>query len=196
MDLSSLADQKADLRKHCYACRMALDAMMAEAAAKAVAERVSQTLDDVAGATVSAYWPLPGELDPRPALLSLVQRGAVGAALPRVIGDGQPLDFHAWQPDDPLVEGPFKVMEPAADTPIVSPKILLVPLLAFDQSCRRLGHGKGYYDRTLQGLKANDPATLAVGVAFAVQEVERVPTDHYDQTLDMVITEHRVHRPT
>ena len=173
---------------------MALDATEAEAAAFAVAERVNAALDDVAGATISAYWPLPGELDPRPALQSLVQRGAAGAALPRVVGDGQPLDFHAWQSDDPLVEGRFKVMEPAADTPIASPKILLVPLLAFDQSCRRLGHGKGYYDRTLQRLKVNDPAVRAVGVAFAVQEVERVPTDDHDQTLDMVITERAVHR--
>ena len=86
-------------------------------------------------------------------------------------------------------------MEPAADTPRVSPEILLVPLLAFDSGCRRLGHGKGYYDRTLQGLKVNAPAVRAVGVAFAAQEVERVPTDDYDQTLDMVITERSVYQP-
>ncbi|MDH3659357.1 MAG: 5-formyltetrahydrofolate cyclo-ligase [Alphaproteobacteria bacterium] len=200
MNPSSLADEKADLRKRCYAGRMAIDADEAEAAAKAVGERVGALVDVDDRVVVSAYWPLEGELDPRPALLALLARGAT-AALPRVVGDGRPLDFHAWQPDDRLVEGRFRVMEPTPDAARVSPSVLLVPLLAFDRQCRRLGHGKGYYDRTLQDLKVNDPAVLpepavlAVGVAFAAQEVGRVPTDEFDQTLDMVITEQTVHRP-
>lgn len=194
MDQPSLADEKADLRKRCYARRMAVDAEQAAKAALAVAERVSRLIDIDERAVVSAYWPLPGELDPRPALHALVVRGAAGA-LPRTIGEGQPLDFHAWQPADRLIEGRFKVMEPAPDATIVNPNILLVPLLAFDRCCRRLGHGKGYYDRTLQGLKADDPGVQAIGVAFAAQEVERVPTDEFDQTLDMIVTEKAVHRP-
>ncbi len=188
MNLPSLADEKADLRKRCYERRIRIAEGAAGAAALAVAERVSQLVDIAGGTIVSAYWPLPGELDPRPTLSALVKRGAAGA-LPRVIGDGQPLVFHAWQPGDRLVEGRFKVMEPVPDTAIVSPNILLVPLLAFDRHCHRLGHGKGYYDRTLQRLKVNDPGVRAIGIAFAAQEVERVPTDDFDQTLDMVITE-------
>lgn len=193
MNLPNLADEKADLRKRCYASRMAVDAGDAAAAAQAVAGHVAHSVEVDANTVASAYWPLPGELDPRPALAFLVQRGAAGA-MPRVIGDGQPLEFHAWHPGDQLIEGRFKVMEPAPDTAIVTPRVLLVPLLAFDRHCHRLGHGKGYYDRTLQRLKANDPATLAVGVAFAAQEVERVPTNELDQTLDMVITEKEIHR--
>ena len=73
--------------------------------------------------------------------------------------------------------------------------IVLTPLVAFDARGNRLGMGKGYYDRTLQGLRATDPAVLAIGVAFALQEVERVPTGAYDQTLDMVITEQAVLKP-
>ncbi len=195
MNLPSLADEKADLRKRCYERRIRIVGAEAEAAARSIAERVSTLVDVHDRSVVSAYWPLPGELDPRPALLSLVKCGAAGA-LPRVVGDGKPLDFHAWRPEDRLIEGRFKVMEPAPNTMIVSPNILLVPLLAFDRHCRRLGHGKGYYDRTLQGLKANDPGVRAIGVAFAAQEVERVPTDEFDQTLDMIVTEKKVHRPT
>ncbi|MGI9500271.1 MAG: 5-formyltetrahydrofolate cyclo-ligase, partial [Geminicoccaceae bacterium] len=133
-------------------------------------------------------------LDPRPTLEALVKRGAAGA-LPRVVGSGSPLDFHAWCPGDPLIEGHFKVMEPTPSADIVTPSILLVPLLAFDRACRRIGHGKGYYDRTLQELRDANPDLLAIGVAFAAQEVERVPTDAFDQTLDRVITERKVHRP-
>ena len=194
MNLSSLKDAKAELRKRCYERRLRIGGKEAEAAALAVAERVSEALDIEDGTIVSAYWPLQGELDPRPALRKLSERGAA-PALPRVVGDGHPLDFHAWRPEDPLIEGRFKVMEPDPATPKVAPSVLLVPLLAFDHGCRRLGHGKGYYDRTLQGLKANHPATRAVGVAFAAQKVERVPTDEYDQTLDMVVTERGIVRP-
>jgi 5-formyltetrahydrofolate cyclo-ligase len=194
MNLPSLADQKADLRQRCHARRIAIRDDRGEAAAAAVARRVGELIGIQAGTVVSAYWPLAGELDPRPALLALGRRGAT-LALPRVIGHGQPLAFHAWQPDDCLVEGRFKVMEPSARAPRATPAVLLVPLLAFDRACRRLGHGKGYYDRTLQALKLDDPATLAVGVAFSAQEVERVPTDEFDQTLDMVVTENAVHRP-
>ena len=110
--------------------------------------------------------------------------------------DGKPLAFHAWKPEDRLVEGRFKVMEPAKSAPRIAPTILLVPLLAFDRCCRRLGHGKGYYDRTLQALKADSPGAQAIGVAFAAQEVDLVPTDAFDQTLDTVITENAVYRPT
>jgi len=193
MNLPSLADQKADLRKQCYARRIQINDGDAEAAAGSVAQRVDALVDLAKGAIVSAYWPLPGELDPRPALQFLIKRGAAGA-LPRTIGTDRPLDFHAWQPGDHLIEGRFKVMEPASNTAIVSPSVLLVPLLAFDRHGHRLGHGKGYYDRTIQALKANDPAVLAIGIAFAAQEVEQVPIDEFDQTLDMVITEKTVYQ--
>lgn len=195
MNLPSLADEKADLRKRCYNRRIRIADDEADAAAMAVAGRLGELVDAADQTVVSAYWPLPGELDPRPALLALGRRGAA-LALPRTVGDGKPLVFHAWRPEDRLIEGRFKVMEPAAETPEVTPTLLLVPLLAFDQGCRRLGHGKGYYDRTLQRLRDNNPAVLAIGVAFAVQEVERVPVDAFDQTLDMIITEQAVHRPS
>ena len=191
MNLSSLAYQKADLRKRCYERRIRIADDEAEAAAIAVANKVADRVDIDGRLVISAYWPLPGEFDPRPALLALIKRGTAGA-LPRTVADGQPLAFHAWQPGDKLIEGRFKVMEPPASAPSVRPRVLLVPLLAFDRHCRRLGHGKGYYDRTLQALKVNDPGVRAIGVAFATQEVECVPTDDYDQTLDMVITERSI----
>jgi 5-formyltetrahydrofolate cyclo-ligase len=115
-------------------------------------------------------------------------------ALPRVQGWGRPLAFHAWRPGDPLLAGPFQVMEPRLDAPLVSPRILLVPLLAFDRTGRRLGYGAGYYDMVLRDLRARSPAPLAIGVAFAAHEVDEVPTGPRDQTLDAVVTEQRVHR--
>jgi 5-formyltetrahydrofolate cyclo-ligase len=64
-----------------------------------------------------------------------------------------------------------------------------VPLLAFDRSGGRLGYGKGYYDRTLAKLRSAPRPPVAIGLAFAEQEVEEVPTGPDDVALDAVITE-------
>ena len=193
MNFPSLADEKADLRKRCYARRIAIEGDAAETAARALADQVVDHIDIKPGLIISAYWPLPGELDPRPALLAAVGHGATGV-LPRTSGADRLLDFHIWNEGDPLIEGRFKVMEPDPASPKTSPNVLLVPLLAFDRQRRRLGHGKGYYDRTLEGLRGADPNIQAIGVAFAAQEVDAVPVDAYDQTLDMVITEETVYK--
>ena len=71
---------------------------------------------------------------------------------------------------------------------MLRPSLLLVPLLAFDRSGHRLGYGAGYYDRTLDGLRAGG-AVLAVGVAFAAQEMPAVPVDGHDERLDWIVTE-------
>ena len=68
--------------------------------------------------------------------------------------------------------------------------LLLVPLVAFDAYGRRLGHGRGYYDRMLSRCPG-----LKVGVAFEVQRMTAVPTEAHDVGLDLVVTEARVYHP-
>jgi 5-formyltetrahydrofolate cyclo-ligase len=65
---------------------------------------------------------------------------------------------------------------------------VLVPLAAFDRDGHRIGYGAGYYDRTLPLLRKLKKVT-AVGVAFAVQEIERVPSSEHDARLDLVLTD-------
>jgi 5-formyltetrahydrofolate cyclo-ligase len=188
----SLVRRKAALRAEQRRRRGALDSSAGPAAAEAVAERIVRAFRLPPG-IVSGYWPLADEFDPRPAMARLAGLGHP-LALPRVQGWGRPLAFHAWQPGDPLLVGPFQVMEPSPDAPLVTPEILLVPLLAFDRAGRRLGYGAGYYDMVLRDLRAHPPAPLAIGVAFAGQELPEVPTGPRDQTLDAVVTEQDVHR--
>jgi 5-formyltetrahydrofolate cyclo-ligase len=187
----SLVRCKAALRAEQRRKRGALGSDVGAAAAAAVADRLVRELRLPPG-IISGYWPLADEFDPRPAMARLARLGHA-LALPRVQGWGQPLAFHAWQQGDPLVAGPFQVMEPSPGAPLVHPHILLVPLLAFDRSGRRLGYGAGYYDMVLRDLRARSPAPFAIGVAFAAQEVLEVPTGPRDQMLDAVVTEQRVH---
>jgi 5-formyltetrahydrofolate cyclo-ligase len=187
-----LVQRKAALRAEQRRRRQALGAN-ASAAAAAAAARLLTELRLPPGAVVSGYWPLADELDPRPAMTRLAALGHP-LALPRVQGRGRPLAFHAWGPGEPLLAGPFEVMQPAPDAPLATPRVLLVPLLAFDRQGRRLGYGAGYYDLVLRELRASSPPPLAIGVAFAAQEVEEVPTGPRDQPLDAVVTERAVHR--
>jgi 5-formyltetrahydrofolate cyclo-ligase len=187
----SLVRRKAALRAEQRRKRGTLASDVGDGAAEAVADRIVREFRLPPG-IVSGYWPLADEFDPRPAMARLSRLGHP-LALPRVQGWGRPLAFHAWQPEDPLFAGPFQVMEPSPDAPLVTPDILLVPLLAFDSTGRRLGYGAGYYDMVLRDLRASSPALFAIGVAFAAQEVAEVPTGPRDQLLDAVVTEQGVH---
>jgi 5-formyltetrahydrofolate cyclo-ligase len=86
-----------------------------------------------------------------------------------------------------LGEGAFKAMIPEEGA-WLEPEVMIVPLLAWDRRGYRLGYGGGFYDRTLEGLRARGPV-MAVGFAFAAQEVDAVPVDEFDQRLDAVVTE-------
>ena len=155
---------------------------------KALARTVFATVPFAPGDAVSGYWPLGDEIDPRPVLEALHERGhPIG--LPAMPGSAQPLTFRAWQPGAELHDGGFGTRVPPESAPVIVPRVLLVPMLAFDRAGYRLGYGGGFYDRTLAQLRADQADTLAVGVAYQAQEVDRVPRDRYDQRLDMILTE-------
>jgi 5-formyltetrahydrofolate cyclo-ligase len=144
-------------------------------------------------ASISAYWPMGDEIDVRPLLAALDRAGHV-IALPVTVARDAPLVFRRWRPDDALVDGGFGTSIPCADCAPVVPRILIVPLLAFDRAGFRLGYGGGYYDRTLAALRRAGPVT-AIGVAYAGQEVPAVPRGPLDQPLDLIVTERETIQP-
>jgi 5-formyltetrahydrofolate cyclo-ligase len=152
------------------------------------ADRLAQVLAPHAGKVLSGYWPMRTEIDPLPALA--LHRGPVG--LPVTPPRGRPLTFRLWTPGAPLVPGAFGTRVP--EGPEIVPQVLVVPLLAFDRRGYRLGYGGGYYDRTLAALRAAGPC-IAIGFAFAAQEVPEVPTGPTDERLDLIVTEAGLIRP-
>ncbi len=109
-------------------------------------------------------------------------------ALPVVVAKNSPLVFRQWKPGEPLVLGRWDIKVPPETARDVQPDVLLVPLLAFDRMGYRLGYGGGFYDRTLEKLRACKKVT-AIGIAYAGQEVDSVLHDEHDQRLDWVMTE-------
>ena len=182
-------DPKRALRARARAQRAAGRAGAGEAAARAVCEAALDAVGPAsAGAAVAGYWPINGELDCRPLLDRLAGAGWL-RALPVVTGPARPLLFRRWPPEAPLTPGRFGIPEPPETAGAVVPAVVLVPLLAFDRAGHRLGHGAGYYDRTLEALRARGPVR-AIGLAFAVQELPDLPAEPHDQRLDWIVTEH------
>ena len=137
------------------------------------------------GIIVAGYWPIAGEVDVRPLLWRLSCLGC-RTALP-VIVKKRELIFRAWNPRLKLEKGPHRTQHPPSGTPQVIPDVILVPLLAFDSAGFRLGFGAGYYDRTLALFRLRRRRkVVAIGIAFADQEIFRVPRQRHDVALDLI----------
>ncbi|MDP3232893.1 MAG: 5-formyltetrahydrofolate cyclo-ligase [Myxococcales bacterium] len=179
----SVVDDKKALRERLEKVRTHANATTPTAADHVARAYAVSTIPSV----VAGTFPMRSELDPRPLMRRLEALGAT-LALPRTPRRGQPLTFHRWDAGTQLVTSRFGVTEPEAETPMVTPDLVLVPLLAFDRTGARLGYGGGYYDVTLTALRTSGPV-FALGLAYAAQELEHVPTEPHDVRLDAVLTE-------
>jgi 5-formyltetrahydrofolate cyclo-ligase len=140
-----------------------------------------------AGGVISGFIPYKSEITTIP-LLNRLAREGWRTALPVVIAPEQPLVFRAWAPGEPLVPGAWDIPIPPESAEEVLPDALLVPMLAFDGRGFRLGYGGGFYDRSLEKLRALKKVA-AIGVAYHAQMVDEVPRGPHDAPLDYVMTE-------
>ena len=178
----TIAEVKAAARQAAFVSRkQAFDAGQGDAAA-----RLAGVLAQYRGAVLAGYMPMRTEIDPLAAMAG--HRGPV--CVPVITGKDQPLAFREWSPQSRMVVGGFGALIPASGD-WLEPEVLIVPLLAWDRRGYRLGYGGGFYDRTLQVLRALRP-TVAIGFAFAAQQLAKVPIDATDQRLDIVVTERGV----
>ncbi|MGZ5802629.1 MAG: 5-formyltetrahydrofolate cyclo-ligase [Xanthobacteraceae bacterium] len=180
---------KANLRRAMIEKREALPVAARAAAAETVAKR-SLPVAVPAGACVSGYSPLKSEISPVPLMRRVADAGAK-LALPVVVGRGHPLIMRTWAFGEPLGSGQWGIREPKPEALEAFPDILIVPLVAFDRSGYRLGYGAGYYDMTIARLRKMK-MIIAIGIAFAAQEVDAVPNTPRDEKLDLVLTEREV----
>ena len=136
---------------------------------------------------VAAYYPMKDEIDPMPILAALTANGNV-TALPWFAGRDAPMIFRRAPADAP---GPWGVLQPANDASAVRPDVILVPLVAADLACNRIGHGKGHYDRALANLRRSG-AVRTIGLAWDTQVLDApLPTDPWDIALDAIATPDR-----
>lgn len=177
---------------------LALEAAKADARLQMRAERAAVIAGDAALqliarfplelaklAPVAGYWPVGAEIDGRPLLAALAKAGR-DIVLPRMESRNGPARFLAWRNDEALSADAFGVLAPSTKDQDFAPLLILTPLLAFDRAGNRLGQGGGHYDRIIAHHRAL--GAIAMGLAYAEQEMQRVPTGAHDAPLDWVLT--------
>jgi 5-formyltetrahydrofolate cyclo-ligase len=192
MSISLVSATKSQLRTAALERRDALAVVERRAAAQKIAMR-RFPVPFGEGTIIAGYSPIRSECDPVPLMRGLAAKGAQ-LALPVVGAKDKPLSFSEWRQGEQLMAGPFGILQPRPDALGLEPDIILVPLVAFDRTCRRIGYGAGYYDRTLAELRKRRPV-ITVGIAFATQEVAAIPAEEHDERLDLVLTEREIIDP-
>ena len=180
---------KNNFRQAAFQRRMSLTpGARAEWSAQMTDRFLSQVELPPVGAVISAYIPVNNEIDVIPLMAALVARG-YRCAVPYNMEREQILSFLEWTPDTVLLRGLYNIPQPdPAVTDVLVPDMLIVPMVAFDAECSRIGYGSGYFDRTFAHL-AKIQKFRAIGVAFEAQKYDRVPVDRHDYRLDAVMTE-------
>ncbi len=177
-------------RERLIAERLAVPAETRVAQGEAIAAGVLAEIGDIAGRTVSAYWPFRGEPDMRP-LLEEVNRLGGRTALPVVVEKGRPLEFHLWRLGDSVSRGVWNIPIPAESRPCV-PDIVIAPVVGHDPGCYRLGYGGGFFDRTLAALKSKP---LVIGVGYAAARLSTIYPQLHDIPMDLILLETGIVRP-
>lgn len=185
--MADLQAEKQLARKAATAARKQAAADAGDGAADRLADTMMASVPLSGIHTASGFLSIGSEVDVGP-LMDRLLGASIDICLPAVVGTARPLVFRRWRPGDPLVEESFGTRAPGPDAEEVEPDFLIVPMLAFDRAGFRLGYGGGFYDRSLAALRQKQPV-LAVGVAFAGQEMAYVPHDDLDQPLDWIVTE-------
>lgn len=186
-DNQSIADEKKQVRKAAGDVRKTAHEQLKARAAQALVDQGLGFAGDLTGKTVSGFIPYLSEIDTR-ALLSALGAHGCETCVPVVIENNTPLEFRAWAPGEPTVPGRWGIPVPPDGSRVVDPDVLLVPMLAYDRYGYRLGYGGGFYDRTLEKLRAMKPV-IAIGVAYSAQQVDEVVRGEHDQPLDWILTE-------
>jgi 5-formyltetrahydrofolate cyclo-ligase len=187
-----MSDEKRALRERVRSERAAIPADVRSAGSERAASLALGLPEVAAARAVLAYAALPEEIDPTPLVQALRGLG-VRVAFPRVCGPGL-LALHWTASDEDLSPGHAGIREPAPDSEWASPDafdLVVVPGVAFDPACGRLGRGGGFYDAVLPTLTTT---AVTMALAFDEQMVDVVPCDDRDARVDIVVTPSSVHR--
>lgn len=178
---------KKALRQAMLAKRKALSVRYREQASLQICTRLWHYLDRLSVHTLLFYMPIQGEVDVREAIY-LGWKRERGILLPRVL-KGHQLACYLVEHEGQLKRGAYQIMEPdPKKAQLINPQTIelaIVPGVAFDRQCYRLGYGGGYYDRFFQQY----PHIQTWGVAYEEQVVPTIHPEEHDQPLQMVLTE-------
>lgn len=192
--MTSAKELKKHLRKEALARRDALDEFWRVEIALEMAETARDQIAVEPGQIVSGFWPMRSEVDVRPLMFALREKGA-RLCLPAIL-DKTTIVFRELVRGAPLVEMGFGTVGPYEEAAVLDPAVMLVPLAAFDARGHRIGYGAGYYDRAIAKLADKGQPPRLIGIAFDCQEVAQVPDENHDVIIQEILTESGLRRFT
>jgi len=178
---------KAQYRNERLAARDAIPADERIEMGLAMAAHGGDAIDVAPGAIVSGFLPMRSEVDIRPLMARLRERGA-RLCVPAILNRST-IVFRELVPGAALIATGFGTSGPGPDAAVLDPDIMLVPLSAFDSTGHRIGYGAGHYDRAITRLHQKGLNPRLIGIAFDCQEVPSVPAEPHDVRLDAILTE-------
>jgi 5-formyltetrahydrofolate cyclo-ligase len=143
---------------------------------------------------IACYFATESEFDTTP-IINAIWRAGKNCYLPCLANDARNIiNFATYREDDILVKNRYLIMEPFGTEiiPAENLDVILLPLTGFDLHGHRLGSGGGYYDRTLATLSQPHQKPYFFGLGFQLQQVQELPHDHWDISLDGVLTEEKL----
>jgi 5-formyltetrahydrofolate cyclo-ligase len=182
---------KKQLRQEALARRDALDPQWRIEASLGMAQ-VGRDFDLPDAPVVSGFWPMRSEVDVRPLMFALREKGA-RLCIPAIL-DKTTIVFRELVRGAPMIDMGFGTVGPDTDAAVLEPNLMLVPMAAFDSRGHRIGYGAGYYDRAIARLRTNGHAPRLIGIAFDCQQVARVPDEAHDVVLPQILTESGLRR--
>ena len=154
-------------------------------------KRLSSSTVWIRSKSILAFMPLADEPNIRPLLELGLEQGRV-VCIPGYVAANRGYGaFQIQNPDTDLVPGRFNVPEPGPGCPAVALNqldLILVPGVAFDLNGRRLGRGKGFYDRLLSEVRG-----VCCGLLFEEQLTSEIPVEPHDVRLHCLVTPKRWH---
>ena len=188
----SVIEEKKALRTDIRQTERTLDPAYKAESSEAICRCVLALEEYRAAGTVFAFAGTVHEIDTSLLLKETLAAGKT-LVLPRC-AEGHALDLCVVTSMDELVPGMYGILEPKADCALVTPADIdfaVVPCLSFDRRGRRLGQGGGYYDRFLAAFGARDSGRrpLLVGLCYAFQVVDALPSQDWDRPVDCLCTE-------
>jgi 5-formyltetrahydrofolate cyclo-ligase len=144
------------------------------------------------GTIVSGFWPMRSEVDVRPLMFALREKGA-RLCLPAIL-DKTTIVFRELVRGAEMIEMGYGTTGPGEDAAVLDPALMLIPLAAFDPRGHRIGYGAGYYDRAIARLHDLGMKPRMIGIAFDCQQVSYVPDEPHDVVIPEILTESGLRR--
>lgn len=177
--------RKSDIRNEIILKRRALDPQERLRISKAICRKILSLGVWKKAGTAAVYIPLPGEVDIWPLIMEGLSAGKVMLA-PLIIPESGKTVFPRFKDRNELKPGPFDLLQPEGGD-IYSREVIdviIVPGLAFAADGSRIGFGKGYYDRILEGFRGE-----SIAPSFDFQMYDELPVAPYDVPVDYIVSE-------